>query len=159
MARSLVMSLKYEMLYKIEFTGPIRGHHIYKDTWSPVVGEQLHCKPDPREEALTYDKHALGLYKHVDSKDILVGHVPIELSGLLFYFLTTDSEKRKKLRAEVIGKRKREIGLVVPTKYTAMTNDRKFAEVLLQKLEEKKKIIDITISETNIVTFPCYDRK
>ena len=66
MARSLVMSLKYEMLYKIEFTGPIRGHHIYKDTWSPVVGEQLHCKPDRREEALTYDKHALGLYKHVD---------------------------------------------------------------------------------------------
>ena len=88
-----------------------------------------------------------------------VGHVSIELSGLLFYFLTTDSEKRKKLRAEVIGKRKREIGLVVPAKYTAMTNDRKFAEVLLQKLEEKKKIIDITISETNIVTFPCYDRK
>jgi len=46
------------------------------------------------------------------------------------------------LRAEVAGKRKREIGLVVPLKYIATTDDFKFAEVLLKNLNEKKKIVD-----------------
>ena len=95
MARSRSLSFKYEMLYKIEFTGPVRGHHIYKDCWTPVIGEKLICKSDPREEAKTYDKHALGVYKFVDGESILVGHVPIELSRLLSFFLTTDMEKKK----------------------------------------------------------------
>ena len=84
------------MLYKIEFTGPVRGHHIYKDCWTPIIGEKQICKSDPREEAKTYDKHALGVSKFVDGESILVGHVPIdELSRLLSFFLTTDMEKRK----------------------------------------------------------------
>ena len=61
-------------------------HHIYKDCWSPVIGEELNCKADPRKEAQTYDKHALGAYKKVEGADVLVGHVPIELSSLLSFF-------------------------------------------------------------------------
>ena len=83
------------MLYKIEFTGPVRGHHIYKECRTPVIREKLICKSDPREEAKTYDKHALGVSKFVDDESILVGHVPIELSRLLSLFLTTDMEKKK----------------------------------------------------------------
>ena len=147
MARSNPTFSTHDMLYKIEFTCPVRGHHIYKDCWAPVIGEKLYCKPDPREEARTYDKHALGVYKLVEGEHVLVCHAPIELSRLLTFFLTTDNEKRKDLKAEVVGKRKREIGLVVPAKYTAMTNDIKFAQVLNVKLEEIQKIIDITINE------------
>ena len=28
----------------MEFDSAIRGHHIYKEIWSPVVGEELQCK-------------------------------------------------------------------------------------------------------------------
>ena len=57
---------------------------------------------------------------------ILVGNIPIELSQLLHYFLTT-GEERNNLMTEVTGKRKREIGLVAPVKYTAITDDKLFA--------------------------------
>lgn len=155
MARAVAYPYTFEMLYKIQFTGPVRGHHVYKDNWAPFIGEQLTCRPDPREEALTYDKFALGVYKSTEGGTILVGHVPIELSQLLNYFLTT-GEQRNNLMAEVTGKRKREIGLVVPVKYTAFTDDKLFAQVLLEKLEEKKKIIGIDITESKLKKLPCF---
>ena len=46
-----------EMLYKIEFMCGVRGHHVYKTTWTPVLNEKLDCKKDNREEALSHDKH------------------------------------------------------------------------------------------------------
>ena len=144
-------SSRYDMVYKIEFCGPIRGHHIYKDIWLPRIGQVL-CKPDSREEALFHDKFALGVFVTHGGCDKLVGHVPIELSQLLYHFLTTETEN--KLIAVVSGKRKWEIGLVVPAKFTAMTRRKKFAEILMDKLEQKKDIIDIEILENNIVKLP-----
>ena len=73
MAQASGLSSKYEMQYKTKFTGPIHGHHIYKDCWAPFIGKRLDCKPDSRTEALTYDKYALGVYKHVEDKEQLVG--------------------------------------------------------------------------------------
>ena len=58
--------------------------------------------------------------------------------------------------AEVTGKRKREIGLVVPVKYTAITDDKLLAQVLFEKLEEKKKIIGIDITESKLKKLPCF---
>ena len=76
--------IKYEMLYKIEFTCGVRGHHVYKTTWTPVLNEKLDCKKDNREEALSHDKHSVGVFK----KDgTLVGHILIELSRLIDYFM------------------------------------------------------------------------
>ena len=63
------------------------------------------------------------------------------------------------MRAEVAGKRKREIGLVVPVKYIATTDDFKFAEVLLKNLNEKKKIVDINVQTTYLKKCPCFFEK
>ena len=107
--------------------------------WAPFIGQRLDCKPDSRTEALTYDKYALGVYKHVEDKEHLVGHLPIELSQLLNNFLSTGGTSggnTNHFTAEVIGKRKRENGLAVPSKYRATTNDKKFAEILERKLRE-----------------------
>ena len=71
------------------------------------MGEKLKCKKDDRKEALDYDSHAVGVYK----RDVLIGHVPIEISALTDYFLK-ESEKNY-VDATVTGKRKREVGLVV----------------------------------------------
>ena len=51
----------------------------------------------------------------------LLGHIPIEISSLMYYFLDELTENR--IKAVVIGKRKREIGFVVPAKYTVVTTD------------------------------------
>ena len=51
------------MGYKIEFQAAIRGHHIYKDIWVPLIGQELICKRDSRDEALEYDINAIGVFK------------------------------------------------------------------------------------------------
>ena len=95
-------------MYKIDFTCAIRGHHVYKTTWTPVLNEKLDCKKDNREEALSHDKHSIGVYR----KDgTLVGHMPIELSRLMDYFMKNKEENF--VSATVAGPRKREVGLVV----------------------------------------------
>ena len=36
--------INYEILYKIEFTWGVRGHHVYKTTWTPALNEKLDSK-------------------------------------------------------------------------------------------------------------------
>ena len=128
--------IKFEMEYKIEFQTTIRVHHIYKDVWVPLRGQELVCKADNREEAIEYDKNAIGVFKTGDP-EALVGHLPKELSCLLKYFL--EASPGNNLIAVVTGKRKREVGLVVPAKYVALTKKKTFANILLEKLTEKKR--------------------
>ena len=116
------MHVMHEMNYRIEFQTAIRGHHIYKDVWVPRIGQNLVCKTDTREKAMEYDKNAIGVFKS-DDPETLVGHLPIEISCLLTYFLEASPEN--KLNAIVIGKRKREVGT--------------FANLLAGKLQEKKR--------------------
>ena len=123
------------MGYKIEFQTAIRGHHIHKDVWVPTIGQELICKADNREEAIEYDKNPIGVFKTGDPETLLA-HLPIELSCLIKYFLEASPENN--LIAAVMGKRKREVGLVVPAKYVALTK-KTFANILLGKLMEKKR--------------------
>ena len=51
----------------------IRGHHIYKWIWRPLVGEVLTLE---REEGNSHDRFAVSLLKDA----IVVGHVPLEFS-------------------------------------------------------------------------------
>ena len=44
----------------------VRGYHVYKDIWDPVVGETLNCEREDRNPQDPYD---------VDVKKI--GHVPV----------------------------------------------------------------------------------
>ena len=133
---SRILPVTYEMNYKIEFQTAIRGHHIYKDSWVPSIGQNLICRTDTREEAIEHDKNAIGVFKSGD-KETLVGHLPIEISCLLTNFLKAAPEN--KLDAIVVGKRKREVGLIVPAKYVALTKNKTFANILFNKLQEKEK--------------------
>ena len=92
---------------------------------------KLLCQPDPREEAIQHDKNVFCS----NEKGTLVRHIPIELSSLMTYFLR--AEHTNQLSATVIGKRKRELGLVVPAKYTAVTNCKTMATTLAEKLIDK----------------------
>lgn len=44
-------NLSFSMLSEMKFKAAIRGHHIYKATWSPVMNKVLICKKDNHEEA------------------------------------------------------------------------------------------------------------
>ena len=113
-------AVDFKMVYKLVFETVIRGHHVYKATWNPNIGEHLECHKDTRKEAKEYDEHAVGVFKtSSQGKKIVVGHVPMEFSNPLDYFLKADESN--KLLAEVTGKRMHEVGLVVPTKFTACT--------------------------------------
>ena len=68
----------------------------------------------------------------------LVGHVPIEISSLCYHFLK--KSKTNNLNAVITGKRQREVGLVVPAKYSFETDDKKYAEILEKELVKRKEL-------------------
>ena len=60
--------------FRIEST--VRGHHVYKASWSPYIGEEL---PVQREVNNIHDDFAVAVLKNSNS----IGHVPRENSNLL----------------------------------------------------------------------------
>ena len=85
------------------FETVILGHHVYKSTWTPQLGETLVCHEDTRDKAKVYDEHAVGLFKRRrNDMEPLVGHIPIELSSLVDNFLKAD--RLHTVVAEVTGK-------------------------------------------------------
>ena len=131
MSRSIA-GKPFTVCYKTEVTSIIRGHHVYKEVWDATIREMLKAASNDREEAKEYDEYAVGLYK----KDLLVGHIPIEISSLCFYFINQDPEN--KIIARITGKRQREIGLVVPAKIIFITNNKRYSEVLEKEFIKRK---------------------
>lgn len=165
MARA-IEKRNFEMYHRVKFQSIIRGHHVYKSIWSPYAGETLMAYPDDRPEALEYDKFAVGIYKikekekDMEEQKELVGHVPVELSSLIYHFLNASSENR--MTVEVTGKRKREVGLVVPAKFNALTKDKKTAKVLDKELFKRKtrykSCLELIHQQKNVYRmFPIYN--
>ena len=112
---------QFTVCYKTEVTSIIRGHHVYKEVWDATIGVMLEAASDDREEAKEYDKYAVGLYK----RDLLVEHIPIEISSLCFHFI--NQYPGNKMKALITGKRLQEIGLAVPAKLIFITNNKRFS--------------------------------
>ena len=55
----------------------MRGHHVYKNVWTPSIGERLQLR---RHD---YDNHAVSVVK----AEIIVGHVPLEMSRTFWHFI------------------------------------------------------------------------
>ena len=58
----------------------VRGHHVYKEVWTPVIGEVLPVFPEPDNP---HDKRAVAIFK----EGSIVGHVPRELSKIFWFFV------------------------------------------------------------------------
>ena len=82
---------QFPVCYKTEVTSIIRGHHVYKKVWDATIGEMLEAASDDREEGKEYDKYAVVLCK----RDLLVGHIPIEISSLCFHFINKSIDNWK----------------------------------------------------------------
>ena len=70
------MTLREE--YELE--SAVRGFHVYKPTWTPVIGEELTAE---REPGNSEDWFAVALKKG----GATVGHVPCEISKLCWLFV------------------------------------------------------------------------
>ena len=90
-----------------------------------MINRKPDSKTDEREEVLSYDKHAVGVFKKDRN---YVGHLPIELSNLIDYFLKDAEENFAS--AFVMGARKHKVRPVAPTKFTTVTKELKCATVL-----------------------------
>lgn len=60
----------------------IRGHHVYKDVWTPVIGEELMCQ---RELGNLRDPFAVSVL----NESTIIGHVPRKISVICSMFLQT----------------------------------------------------------------------
>ena len=85
----------------------IRGHHIYKSIWTPVVGEELTLQ---REDSNDHDIHAVAVVNDGD----VVGHVPCLISRVSWFFLVRGGH----IKCRVTGRRKFGNGLEVPCVYS-----------------------------------------
>ena len=85
------------------FDSVIRGHHIYKDIWTPNVGENLTCRAEPGN---IHNPYAVAVQHHdVDPDSVLtIGHVPHCISSVCFL-------QRGTIVCEVIGNRQYSVDL------------------------------------------------
>ena len=58
---------------KYEKANVVKGPHVYKSIWTPVIGQELQVKPEYDNE---HDKHAIS----VIMGDRTVGHLPQTIS-------------------------------------------------------------------------------
>ena len=46
------MGSSTEVLHDLTVDSVIRGHHVYKDIWIPIIGEILFCEPGTKKIVL-----------------------------------------------------------------------------------------------------------
>ena len=57
----------------------VRGHHVYKDQWTPSIGEEIQTTRE------LYDSFAVAVTKEENT----VGHVPREISRICYFWRGT----------------------------------------------------------------------
>ena len=84
------------------FATAIRGHHVYKTVWTPIIGETVMAMQEHGNRA---DHFAVAVQRSSstdDSLKITVGHLPREQSRVLWYFLDHGGI----IRCEITGRRR-----------------------------------------------------
>ena len=115
----------FEMVYKIEFTLGTRRYHVHETNLALVLNEKLNCKRDNREEALSYDEHCVGVFKKGGALMV------IYLLNFPDWLITL--WKRIKINfvsTLLVRLKKRELGLVVPARFTAVTKELRVGTIL-----------------------------
>ena len=57
----------------------VRGHHVYKSGWTPVIGEELNLES---EESKKHNEYAVAVRKNGET----VGHMPRSFTCISWYF-------------------------------------------------------------------------
>ena len=92
----------------------IRGHHIFKEIWTPRTGEILLVR---METGNVHDWRAVAV---LALDGTVVGHVPREVSRVFWHYLGHCG----KISCEVTGRRKHGKGLEVPCIYKFLGSEK-----------------------------------
>ena len=108
----------------------VRGYHVYKDDWSPSVGDEFELEI---EELNRHDRYAVAIKVSGD----IVGHVPREFSKIVYYFIKNGG----RVTGEVRAKRQRSAvhmkGLEIPCLYKFHSPSPSKAKKLASLLRKK----------------------
>ena len=91
------------------------GHHVYKDIWKPVLGEELDVSMEPNN---IKDKYAVSV--HQKGKSDVIAHLPLgrsaKLAKKIYFFLRASSYNLCKavVSAEKAVNQKDDLGMKVP---------------------------------------------
>ena len=117
----------------LELETYIKGHHVYKEVWTPELGEQLNVRMEPDNRV---DKFAVC----VEKDQAVVGHLKkgnsVKFAKTIFYFLRSDTYSS--CYVTVSGKRcnlKDGEWLQVPCKMIIM-GQKKYANILKRELQK-----------------------
>ena len=75
-----VTSRVMDDVHSFEVESCIRGHHVYKESWNPFIGEELDCRHELSNPADTY---AVATMRDA----AVVGHIPRKISAICALFL------------------------------------------------------------------------
>ena len=126
-------SSSQELLDEFTIDSVIRGHHVYKEIWTPFVGEELTLT---QENGNCHDRYAITVEKE---NDMIVGRVPKELSKIFRIFM----EGGGLIECEVTG-RKRGKGLEVPCTYKCHGSKQ-----LISKLKKSLKLYPLAVGSSS----------
>lgn len=108
----------------------MRGFHVYREIWSPVVGEELSTQQEPDNPE---DCYAVAVMR----SGSIIGHIPREISKTCFHFISHDGE----IGCKITGTRQRSLllegGLEVPCVYT-FKGKKKLVDKITTILKELK---------------------
>lgn len=65
--------------FQIQSASAVRGFHVYRDIWEPIIGEELTTEYQTDN---IMDKHSVAVLK----KGKVVGHLPREKSKVYWFF-------------------------------------------------------------------------
>ena len=86
--------------YVFEFQSHVTGHHVYKDIWTPTLGEKLSTTAEPKNHN---DKYVVKVLKDNE----VVGHVPSDISK----YCTSAILCGRTVKCEIAGKRQNKRGM------------------------------------------------
>ena len=84
----------------------VRGHHVYKVIWTPVIGEELEVRTEDDND---HDQHAVAVVKD----GVVIGHMPRLAAEVSWFFL----KRGGSITCRITGNRKFGVGLEVPCTY------------------------------------------
>ena len=140
-----VMALYRTTYY--ETASVVRGYHVYKSIWTPVIGEELLCE---REEGNPSDRYAVSVL----DLSTVVGHVPRHISTLCNVFIRRGGS----ISCIITGMHQysRDLpqgGMEVPCKYRFTGNPKELGKVerCLQGGDERQRPIPSDDSKVPIL--------
>ena len=109
------------------------GHHVFKETWTPFVGEKL----NPAMQ-LNFVKGKYAAAFCQEGKKKVIDHLPLGKSGKFaktsFYFLKAGKENRYKIMTHCKAANQNDgLEMKVPSRWL-FTAEEKFIDVLKERL-------------------------